>query len=217
MAAQKDYYELLHYNMIHAHNTFKLGYETIISLLGNPPEQDIGNFLGYCEAWALSIVHHHDTEEATVFPLLSKKMDFSVEQEQHRAVHSFLEQFLAMIGEVQADYTKFNSEAMKDLMGKSKDALFTHFDEEVVHIEAEKLRDAQITEGEIKDLIIAMGAYVRSHGDSFLILPFMRSHTPPELKDVWPPLPWVLRKLVVPYILAMRHYGYWKYAPYGMS
>jgi hypothetical protein len=34
------------------------------------------------------------------------------------------------------------------------------------------------------------------------------SHTPAEYKDVWPAMPWVLRKVVIPYVLAKRHAGY---------
>ncbi len=34
------------------------------------------------------------------------------------------------------------------------------------------------------------------------------SHTPPEYKDTWPPLPWFLRKVAIPYVLARKHAGY---------
>lgn len=45
-----------------AHRTFEEGYGIIVSKLDNPPTDDLKNFLGYCEAWAHSIIHHHDTE-----------------------------------------------------------------------------------------------------------------------------------------------------------
>lgn len=79
-----DPYELLHWNMIlgvwffrrHdaggqiltdgvsivAHQTYEKGYENIVRLLCNPPKDDLKNFLGYCEAWGYSVVHHHDIE-----------------------------------------------------------------------------------------------------------------------------------------------------------
>ena len=34
------------------------------------------------------------------------------------------------------------------------------------------------------------------------------SHTPPEYKDTWPPLPWILRKILIPYVLARKYSGY---------
>lgn len=33
------------------------------------------------------------------------------------------------------------------------------------------------------------------------------SHTPPDVEEIWPGFPWILRKVVVPYIIGMRHYG----------
>lgn len=86
MAAPTDPYELLQYNMIHgmhyaphlipngadivifsaAHNTFKLGYDIILTHLADPPTADMRNFLGYCEAWARGIESHHSSEVCSV-------------------------------------------------------------------------------------------------------------------------------------------------------
>ncbi|EKM53128.1 uncharacterized protein PHACADRAFT_259303 [Phanerochaete carnosa HHB-10118-sp] len=200
-----------------AHATYEKGYETILPLLDSPPERDLKNFLGYCEAWGESIVHHHDTEEASVFLILNKKMDFSHEQEQHKEVHSFLDNFLAKIRSAQKDNSNFNAAELKQLMQSSKEAMFTHFSEELVHIEASKLREAGFTEAECRQLITDMEKHAKNNGDPFLVVPYMRSHTPPEYKDIWPPMPWILRKVAVPYLLAKKHSGYWKYAPYAMS
>lgn len=36
-----------------------------------------------------------------------------------------------------------------------------------------------------------------------------QSHIPPEYKDVWPSgMPWFVKKIIVPYIFAMRYRGY---------
>lgn len=115
-------------------------------LLDDPPKGDLKNFLGYCEAWGHSILHHHDTEvctvaaramysawfayssafrfqEATVFPILNKKMDFSHEKEQHTELHAFLDKFLATIKDAQAEPSKFNAVRLKELMVGSKDVM----------------------------------------------------------------------------------------------
>ncbi|KAF5385012.1 hypothetical protein D9615_001028 [Tricholomella constricta] len=217
MAAPQDPYELLKYNMIHAHDTFKLGYTTILSHLESPPKDDLNNFLGYCQAWALAIDSHHDSEEQVVFPFLNEKMDFSGEREQHEAIHKDLERLLAMLFDAKADPTKFDAAKLRDLMVAFKEPLYTHLDEEVDHISASKLKDAQFAERDVLNMIGKLESYAKSHGDPFLLVPFMRSHTPAAIKDTWPPMPWVLRKLVVPYILAKKHSGYWKYSPYPMS
>ncbi|KAI9063697.1 hypothetical protein FKP32DRAFT_1571772, partial [Trametes sanguinea] len=164
-----------------------------------------------------SIIHHHDTEEATLFPVLNTKMDFSHEKEQHAAVHGFLDDFLAAIHEAQADPSKFDAAKLKSRVESSKDALFTHFNEEVEHIQAENLKTAGFTADECRQLIENVDKHAKSHGDPFLVVPFMRSHTTAEYKDIWPPIPWILRKVVVPYIMAKRYSGYWRYSPYTMS
>ncbi|KAH8079792.1 hypothetical protein BXZ70DRAFT_960543 [Cristinia sonorae] len=207
MPIPTDPFELLHYNMVRAHFTYTKGYEVIAQHLANPPPaEDLKNFLGYCEAWAISIVHHHDTEEATVFPILNTKMDFAHEQEQHKAVHSFLDEFLAKVKRAQVDPNTFDAADWLSFMETHKDAMFTHFDEEVTHIEAGKLRAAEFTEKDCKNMVATMEKHAKANGDPFLVVPFMRSHTPAEHKD-WPAMPWILTKLVIPYVLAKRYSG----------
>ncbi|KAG6811265.1 hypothetical protein H0H92_008258 [Tricholoma furcatifolium] len=208
MAAPTDPYELLKYNMVHAHDTYKLGYDIILSHLDSPPQDDLKNFLGYCEAWALSIESHHTSEEEVVFPFLNQKMDFSGEKAQHEVIHTKLDKLLNLVLDAKADPTKFDAAALKDLMTEFKEPLYSHLDEEVEHVSADNLREAQFEEGDVKAMIKRLEAYAKSHGDPFLLVPYMRSHTPAAIKDTWPPMPWILRKLVVPY---------WKYSPYVMS
>lgn len=127
--------ELLHWNMVHAHKTFKAGFDSILGHLANPPTHDLTNFLGYCEAWAQSIGCHHDSEgalcltpvflsdrtantfpEEVVFPFLNRKLDFSGEVEEHKAIHAKLDEILAYIAEVRADPTKFDAAKLKASM-----------------------------------------------------------------------------------------------------
>jgi len=41
---------------------YKGGFDNILKLLENPPMDDLLNFAGYCEAWAISLQTHHDSE-----------------------------------------------------------------------------------------------------------------------------------------------------------
>jgi hypothetical protein len=99
---------------------------------------------------------------------------------------------------------------------------FEHLDEEVEDLAPEKLKvftAEELTQAG-KDLMV----YIRAHSDKYVTLPFMRwyvsdpfscvrlvhipaSHTPPELKEIWPPFPWIVKRLVVPWILAPRNSG----------
>ncbi|KAH9926345.1 hypothetical protein B0H21DRAFT_139849 [Amylocystis lapponica] len=213
--APSDPHARLHYNMVHAHDTFKLGYDTILPRLADPPKDDIANFLGYCKAWAHSIECHHNSEEEVVFPFLQPRMDFSSEIEAHKIVHAGLDEILTFIDAANTTPASFDAAALAEIMTRVKEPLYKHLDEEVAHIVPENMQ--QFSDEEMRTMNDALEAYAQKHGDPFLLVPFMRSHTPPEFKDSWPEMPWVLRKVVIPYALALRYRGYWKYAPYAMS
>ncbi|EJD39076.1 hypothetical protein AURDEDRAFT_116273 [Auricularia subglabra TFB-10046 SS5] len=215
MTSTQTVEEMLQYNMIHAHNTFKFGYDIIMEHLENPPKDDLPNFLGYCEAWAISIVGHHDAEEEVVFPFLNRKLDFGKEAEEHKVVHSTISTILALLTAAKADPSAFDAGRLKQILVDFREPLYSHLDEEVEHIAPANL--TAFDKQELLELNQSLDKHAKSHGDPFLLVPFMRSHTPPELKDSWPPMPWILRKVVIPYVLARRYSGYWKYAPYAMS
>ena len=64
---------MLHEEMIHVHNMFKVGLDNLLKLLEDPPVDDLSNFLGYCGAWALLLLRHHDGEGTPVPSVLPAK------------------------------------------------------------------------------------------------------------------------------------------------
>jgi len=207
-----DAYNRLQFNMIHVHSGFKLGFDRILTLLDNPPTQDLRNFLGYCEAWAVCLGAHHGSEEEIVFPFLQQKLDFGGEIEQHKVIHAGLEELLPYIRSAKADASKFDALKLKDMMSKLRDSLFQHLDEEILHLAPENMHVF-----EAKDIDVMMAkllAHAHSHDDPFISLPFMLSHTAPEYKVIWPQMPWFVKRVLTPYVFAWRHSGYWKYSPY---
>jgi len=192
---------------------------------------DLQNFAGYCEAWAFSIEAHHNSEvrkiflilvpsdkfkfkEEVVFPFLNTKMDFSGEAEAHKVIHAALDEITTFVKEVKADISTFNPDTLREKMKKIRDPLFNHLDEEVEHIAGPNLKEAGFTEAELTKLIAELMTYAKNHGNPFLVLPFMNSHIDPKFRSVWPAFPWVLSKVIVPWVMAMRYSGYWKYSPY---
>jgi len=215
MAAPTDTYEFPQYTMIRAHGVFKLGFEIMLENLENPPMKDLDNFLGYCFAWASSLDGHHDSEEHVVFPFLNQKLDFSDEIKAHKVIHEGLDDLLAFIKEARADRNKFDAERMKSMMTSLREPLFDHLDAEVEHLKPEELKVFE--EKDLKKMLEDLEKYAVNHGDPFVVVPFIRSHTLPEDKPYWPNLGWFLRAVLIPYVFAKRHSGYWKYSPYGMT
>ncbi|KAF7318885.1 hypothetical protein HMN09_00224100 [Mycena chlorophos] len=215
MAYPTDPYVSMQYNMVNTHDTFKAAYKVIMPHLDNPPLDDLDNFLGYTRAWASCIVEHHDSEEESLFPFLSTKLDFSHEIEQHVPIERGLTEILAYIDASRADLSTFDAKKLKSLMEALAGPLFEHLDEEVENLAPERMK--VFTEEELKQAGKELMVWIRAHSQKYVTLPFMRSHTPPELKEIWPPFPWFVKRVVVPWFLAPKHAGYWKYAPYDMQ
>jgi hypothetical protein len=109
-----------------------LGYDVILKQLANPPTNDLQNFLGYCEAWATSIEHHHNSEvcwyceihpHELVFPFLNAKMDFSGEASQHKVIHETLDRLNTMITEAKKDTSKFDAAAWNSVLAEFREPL----------------------------------------------------------------------------------------------
>ncbi|KAG6884783.1 hypothetical protein C0993_008344 [Termitomyces sp. T159_Od127] len=165
MAVPTDPYALLEFHMING---------TIMSNLDLPPKDDVENFLGYCEVWALIVMTHHATEEQIIFPFLTQHMDFSGEKGQHEIIHTHLDKILSKIAEGKADPTKFDAVALKDIMAEAKEILYSHLDAEVEHISTANLKAAKFEGSDLKAMIDRMETYAKAHGDPYLILPFVR-------------------------------------------
>ncbi|KAL0576471.1 hypothetical protein V5O48_005516 [Marasmius crinis-equi] len=223
--APSDPYELFQWNMIRAHENFQIGLDRILQLVQSPPTDDISHFCGYLQAWGAAIHAHHETEEAFVFPFLSTKMNMKEEEGEHKAIHERLDRFLKYVAECKKDPKTFDGSRTTKMVEELRDVLLPHLNAEVEHIAPSNLREAGFSEQEMNELLITwlpiaivegLSKEARKHGDPFLVVPFMISHTPPEHR-AFPEGGWFLKKVLVPFIFARRDKGYWKYSPYSMS
>ncbi|KAK9482001.1 hypothetical protein V1527DRAFT_522322 [Lipomyces starkeyi] len=112
----------------------------------------------------------------------------------------------------QRNPTTFDPAGMIQILQGAENNFITHLRQEVEDLAPERLR--VFTSEEIRDLSESQAKYYMKPA-SFATLPFLRSHTPPELKS-WPPLPWPVEKFVLP-LIAKRHSGYWDYSPYSVN
>ncbi|KAK9357894.1 hypothetical protein V1504DRAFT_332486 [Lipomyces starkeyi] len=72
-----DAYHVPSFIMTQLHHVIEPGFHNILDLLHTPPLDDLGRFLGYCDAWTTVLLAHHDVEENSMFPILNAKLDFS--------------------------------------------------------------------------------------------------------------------------------------------
>ncbi|KAI0032507.1 hypothetical protein K488DRAFT_49746, partial [Vararia minispora EC-137] len=198
-----------------AHEGFKAAFENIEKHLENPPKGDMANFIGFCESFVAIIEHHHNTEEETLFPELNTKMDFHGEQEQHKAIHDFLHSFADILTKAKPNPQSLDIAAIKQLMAGAKQNLYTHLDQEVDHITGENIRAAGFTDKEVQDMLKRMDEFIMKGVVMSRDLPFICCVTKPQANGkAFPPLPWFIRKIVLPFMLVPIHSGWWKYGPY---
>ncbi|KAF8574056.1 hypothetical protein K439DRAFT_1420908 [Ramaria rubella] len=207
-----DPYEVPRFFMLLAHKSYQKGFESVLSHLDDPPLDDLKNFLGYCEACLLAISYHHHVEETVFFPFANQKLDFSHEMEQHKDIHAGLDRLIDTIQAAQTNHSLFDAAQMKKMMVGLRTPMYEHFDEEIAHLNPAELK--VFPTEEIVAIMEKVKTTAKGTGDPFKMVPFYLSHRPLEYSKTWPPMPWFVRKFVVPYVIAARHSGYWRYSPY---
>ncbi|KAK7204967.1 hypothetical protein BZA70DRAFT_278768 [Myxozyma melibiosi] len=214
MAIPDDVYAKPQFAMRAIHLTFEHGFDNILTHLSDPPLADLGNFLGYARTWATSLLFHHESEDEVMFPFLMTKLDFSAEVEQHKVIHSVCTKFAERTLAMQRNPETFDAKELQQILLEHKDIIFQHLADEVSDLAPERLR--AFSEAELTDMTARLNKYSKTKSDPFTTFVYMRCHTPPKYKG-FPPLPWFVRAVLVPWVFGSKHWGYWKYAPYSIS
>ena len=63
------------------------------------------------------------------------------------------------------------------------------------------------SDNEIKGFLVRLEKDIVKEADMWSGLPFAVSHTPPEARIEWPPPPWLLKSVLLPYVFAWRYSG----------
>lgn len=120
--------------MTHAHNLFLRGLNSVYQQaphVHNP--KDAQDLLVFCHAWIISLEHHHDVEEAQLFPGLAAvtgEADIcGREKEQHKSLHESLTRFEKYVTKTKGEAYRW--EDLKAMMDAFVSILRTHLDEEI--------------------------------------------------------------------------------------
>ena len=80
---------------------------------------------------------------------------------------------------------------------------YQHLDEEVAHLAPANMR--VFTDDEITTFLAGFQKEIVRNADPWTDLPYAVTHTPPSV--AWPPLPWVLRRVFIPFVFRWRYSG----------
>jgi len=196
--------------MIRAHETLLKGLDSVEQQVRDDHSGDLANWLGYVDAWAACVHHHHSIEEKVLFPLLERKgLGVHTELEQHEKLHADLEALSARTTKGRADRSEYSADQLASLLAELAPNFRQHLEEEVAHLTCERL-SPQVSSDELKACIAQLEAEAKK-GDPFVAPVFMMSHTPPAHK-YWSNMGWLMYRVLIP-ALSYRHAGYWKYSP----
>lgn len=137
MATHMDYF----------HNHFRESWNTLYKACEankRPKNLSIRAFLSVGLQLCQHLTMHHDIEEASIFPVLAKKMPaFRHEMEMktaHKSIHDGLEKLEPWLEQVQSGERELNLRELKVIMDTFGEVLWQHLDEEVVELGAENMR-----------------------------------------------------------------------------
>lgn len=188
-------------------------------------EKDVEDFLAYVENWVVMVNHHHDVEEAFLFPELGKftgvpgYMDDPIHQ--HTLFHDGLVQLLAYARDTPPGAYRWEGPGgaggMKEIVDGFSKALTEHlyaeidvllgmkaFDSEGLRKTFEQGDDAAKKHGNLGEILTKVFPCVLGCHDKTYVQ-----------GSTFPPFPWVLT-LVVKYWFAAGN-GAWRFNPCDLS
>ncbi|RUS29101.1 hypothetical protein BC938DRAFT_481065 [Jimgerdemannia flammicorona] len=206
MPAEMTVFELFVKDLRCAHNPFRRGFDIIIKTAPSVPAAEIPDFMGYCYAMMESVNGHHHLEDDVVFPFVSQKINTSGWESDHVELTRRIEAVNAMVKEYTATPAKYDAVAFGAAIASMRDMLIPHLDSEEKDLSL-KFLEENYTEDQVRELREKASEHSRTHGDSTITLPFLVMHTAPEDRP-WPPAPWFVRTIILPWVLYPKHKRY---------
>ncbi|KXS18506.1 hypothetical protein M427DRAFT_53881 [Gonapodya prolifera JEL478] len=175
----------------------------------------LNHWLKYVETYIRLIGEHHRHEDEIFFPAFtSKGIDMSSYEEDHVDLHKILEAFtsdMKSLAKGNLSYDASFARRVEDYATRIKEFLFPHLarEEELATMEVWM----RFSESEIADIKKKLTAMLQSE-DPFTSLPFTLYHLTPEAREimVYESMPWLVRRVLVPFLFVARHSGAWKFA-----
>ncbi|PVF94323.1 hypothetical protein CPB86DRAFT_789162 [Serendipita vermifera] len=215
------------WTMCGVHTTFAEAMKQMYKLADTITPKDEQDFAMYCFAFTQNLHHHHHLEETIMFPLMEPEFKTNVVDE-HAAFHDALEDLENYIhgilgtkqgkiyGDIVKDTTRqkirYNAEKFKKLLETLITPLMTHLLHEIEWLDPEKIRASGLTAQRLHDMEEQVLKHIKEQANPFVIHVQVLGHLPPNVQ--WPPMPWFVKKILVPWVFYWKHSGAWRYLPY---
>ncbi|KIM22282.1 hypothetical protein M408DRAFT_28831 [Serendipita vermifera MAFF 305830] len=197
----------------------------IYSQLDTIPPAEEQNFALFCLFGMQFIEHHHHLEETVIFPMMEPEFTTNVLAEHATfsgALHEldkYLKSVLAVkqgakngqvIPIVGQAKVPFSASTIKRYMETMIDPLFTHLEHELEWLAPENIRASGLSKARLDQINAKAEEHIQNEMDISLLV-FGTRHVRPE--SYFPPLPWFLAKILVPWVFWWKDRKLWKFLP----
>ncbi|KAF8287353.1 hypothetical protein DL93DRAFT_1221186 [Clavulina sp. PMI_390] len=185
--------------------------------------KDYDDFVGYCLIWYSLIDSHHALEEAWYFPTLQPAIPLSLIEGEHAEFHDSLEAIGKYLveclpgGTPWGGYKKsvphdspnhaFDAAKLNLLIDVFVPAFTPHFCAEIGYLEPAKLRE-KLTDDTWKALDKRIAEEVPKMPKAFFVYELLHVRS-----KYFPPAPWIIKAILIPWILYWPERRFWRFAP----
>ncbi|CAG7849990.1 SubName: Full=Uncharacterized protein {ECO:0000313/EMBL:CCA67289.1} [Serendipita indica DSM 11827] len=224
--APKDVIAKLRWEMSGVHTFLLDGVQNAYNLADTIPPNEHQNFAFYCYCITQNIDRHHHVEEEHIFPQLEPEFKTDVIDE-HAAFHQtladlddYLRQVLGIqeqnpdMDTISPKFKKgipYDAEKLKRYLEQLSGPLITHLEHEIEWLDPERLRACGVTPEKVKPIFAQVEQHIKESIKPQSLLVFAAYHIPPYCQ--FPEMPWVLLKVLVPWVFWWKHRASWKYIP----
>jgi len=204
-------------NMAAAHNLFIQGINAIIAHAPNVGADKVQPFMIFCLTIVGGIHHHHDLEEAFLFPELEKKLGkgtLSNNINQHKEFVPQLAELEHYLNDVKSGKENYDGALVVKKINSFSDSMFEHLNDEIPTLESSRIR-AVFTETELKEMDDAFMKQVMAKIDLYTVLPMSLVCANPAT-PWFPPFPTPL-KWAARWWFSRRHSEAWEFGPLDFS
>ncbi|KAG8818298.1 hypothetical protein FRC17_010883 [Serendipita sp. 399] len=222
---------------VHAFITDSL--QNIYQLADKIPKHQEQDFAFFVFCATQSIEHHHHLEETYVLlgislpPLLPNLVprlepEFKTEVlDEHAAFAKALteldEYAMAMMGVQKgkkygltvpipnATKEPYDGQKIKRLLETLSVPLFTHLQHEIAWLEPDRIRASGVPLSRFAEIDALIDQHIQEELDAPSSLVFSLYHSPPYSQS--PDLPWILKKVIVPWLMYWKHRRCWRWFP----
>ena len=179
------------------------------------PLADVDAYKGFLQSCVLFIHHHHKNEDDIMFPCLKSKNLDLLALDQMSMTHSKLNALLDELTNLaSADHLDLN--ALRKAGSDLSTMMVEHMDQEEALCTPQNYECAGVSFQDVQDMDDRIAQETQKE-DAAIFLPIIYYNLTHEERTQWwnQVLPWHLRWIIFPWILAPKYAGYWRFCLNG--